>query len=82
LLKQQSRRRGGFAFPALVRGLIMPTGLGALSERKRKATQVETQTEVTILLVFVIISLAMLVLLVADQSFSKAAIELMGRLPP
>jgi hypothetical protein len=32
-------------------------------------------TEVTILLVFVIISLVMLVLLVADQSFSKATIE-------
>jgi hypothetical protein len=82
LLKQQSRRRCGFALPALVRGLIMPTDLGVASERKRKATQAETQTEVTILLVFVIISLAMLVLLVADQSFSKATIEMMGRLAP
>jgi hypothetical protein len=60
----------------------MPTDLGALSERKRKAARAEAQTEVTILLVFVIISLATLVLLVADQSFSKAAIEVMGRLAP
>jgi hypothetical protein len=60
----------------------MPTDLGVVSERKRKATQAEAQTEVTILLVFVIITLAMLVLLGADQSFSKATIELMGRLPP
>jgi hypothetical protein len=51
-----------------------------VSERKRKAAQAETQTEVTILLVFVIITLAMLVLLFADQSFSKATIELMGSL--
>ena len=60
----------------------MPTDLGALLQRKRKATQAATQTEVTILLVFVIITLAMLVLLVADQSFSKATIEVMGRLAP
>jgi hypothetical protein len=60
----------------------MPTDLGVASERKRKAVQPQAQTEVTVLLVFFIISLAMLVLLVADQSFSKAAIELMGRLAP
>jgi hypothetical protein len=60
----------------------MPTDLGALLQRKRKATQAVTQTEVTILLVFVIITLAMLVLLVADQSFSKATIEVMGPLAP
>ena len=53
----------------------MSTGL--MSECKRKAAQAQAQTEVTILLVFVIITLAMLVLLFADQSFSKATIELM-----
>ena len=58
----------------------MPTDLGVASERKRKATQALAQTEVTILLAFVIITLAMLVLLVADQSFSKTTIEVMGRL--
>jgi hypothetical protein len=62
--------------------LIMPTDLGVASERKRKATQAQTQTEITFLLVWVIISLVMLVLLFADQSFSKATIELMGRLAP
>jgi|SRR6516164_643292 len=54
----------------------MPTDLGVAAERKRKATQAQTQTEITIVLVWLIISLAMLVLLVADQSFSKATIEL------
>jgi hypothetical protein len=62
--------------------LIMPTDLGVASEGKRKAAQAQTQTEVTILLVFVIISLVMLLLLVADPSFSKASIEMMGRLAP
>ena len=62
--------------------LIMPTDLGAASQRKRKAAQAQAQTETTILLVFVIISLVALVLLVADQSFSKASIELIGRLAP
>jgi hypothetical protein len=60
----------------------MPTDLGVVSERKRKAAQAQTQTEITIVLVWFIISLAMLVLLFADQSFSKATIELMGRLAP
>jgi hypothetical protein len=60
----------------------MPTDLGLASERKHKATQAQTQIEITILLVCVIITLAMLVLLFADQSFSKASIELMGRLGP
>ena len=63
-----------------LRGLIMPTNLRVITERERKATQPETQTAITILLVFVIISLVMLVLLFLDQSFSKASIELMGRL--
>ena len=60
----------------------MPTDLCVLSQRKRKAAQAEAQTDVTTLSVFVIITLAMLVLLVADQSFSKATIELIGRLAP
>ena len=58
----------------------MPTDLGVVSERKRKATQAQMQTAITILLVWFIITLATLVLLFADQSFSKATIELMGRL--
>ena len=62
--------------------LIMPTDLGAASQRKRKAALAQAQTETTILLAFVIISLVALVLLVADQSFSKASIELLGRLAP
>jgi hypothetical protein len=60
----------------------MPTDLGVALERKRKATQAQTQTAITILLVWFIITLATLVLLYADQSFSKATIELMGRLAP
>jgi hypothetical protein len=62
--------------------VIMPTDLRTASERKRKAAQAQAQSEITILLVLVIISLAMLVLLVADQSFSKATIELIGHLAP
>ena len=61
--------------------VIMPTDLRVASERKRE-TQAQAQTEITIMLVMVIINLAMLVLLVADQSFSKASIELIGRLAP
>ena len=64
------------------RRLIVPTDLGVASGRERKATQAQTQTAITILLVFVIISLVMLVLLFADQSFSKATIEMLGRLGP
>ena len=60
----------------------MPTDLGVVPERKRKATQAQTQTAITILLVWIIITLATLVLLFADQSFSKATSELMGRLAP
>jgi preprotein translocase subunit SecE len=60
----------------------MPTDLGVASERKRIAAEAQTQTVATILVVFVIISLAMLVLLFADQSFSKATIELLGHLAP
>ena len=59
----------------------MPTDLGVASGRER-TTQAQTQTAITILLVFVIISLVMLVLLFADQSFSKATIEMLGRLGP
>ena len=55
----------------------MPTDLGVISERKRKATQAQTQTVLTILLVWFIVTLTMLVLLFDDQSFSKATIELM-----
>ena len=56
----------------------MPTNLGEVSARKRKA-QLLAPIEMTILLVCVIIFLGLLVLLFADQSFSKAAIELWGR---
>jgi hypothetical protein len=52
----------------------MPTELGVVSEVKAQA---QTQTLITIVLVCVIITLVMLVLLFADQSFSKATIELM-----
>jgi hypothetical protein len=55
-------------------GLIMPTELGVVSEVKAQA---QTQTLITIVLDGVIITLVMLVLLFADQSFSKATIELM-----
>jgi hypothetical protein len=61
--------------------LIMPTDLGAASERKRKAAQAQAQTETTILLVVVIISLVTLVLLV-DQSFASVTIEMTGLLAP
>jgi hypothetical protein len=54
----------------------MQTDLGAVSAQKRKA-HAQTQTLITIVLVWFIICLGMLVLLFADQSFSKAAIELM-----
>jgi hypothetical protein len=60
----------------------VPTDLGIVSERKHKPTQTQTQTLITILLVWFIITLATLVLLFSDQSFSKATIELMGRLAP
>ena len=57
----------------------MPTDLGAVSAPERKA-QAQTQADtsiITIVLVWLIICLVMFVLLFADQSFSKAAIELM-----
>jgi hypothetical protein len=54
----------------------MPTDLGVVVERKRRA-QAETQTDITIVLVWFIICLVMLVLLFADQSFAKANIEWM-----
>ena len=56
----------------------MPTNLGEVSARKRKA-QLLAPIEMTILLVWSIIFLCMFILLVVDQSFSKAAIELSGR---
>ena len=56
----------------------MPTNLGEVSARERKA-QVLPPIEMTILLVCVIIFLCMLTLLLFDQSFSKAAIELLVR---
>jgi len=53
----------------------MPTA----SARKHGArAQTQNTTIITIVLVWFIICLAMLVLLFADQSFSKAAIELWG----
>jgi len=55
----------------------MSTDLGLVSQREGRAAQGQAQTEITMMLVFVIITLAMLVLLFADQSFSKATIELM-----
>jgi len=59
--------------------LIMPTDIGAVSARERKAqTQAHADTTIkTIVLVWLIICLIMFVLLFADQSFSRAAIELM-----
>jgi hypothetical protein len=54
--------------------LIMPT---QLYPQEKCEAQAETQTLITIVLVWFIICLGMLVLLFADQSFSKAAIELM-----
>ena len=56
----------------------MPTNLGEVSSPKRKA-QLLAPIEMTILLVCFNIFLGLLVLLFADQSFSKAAIELLGR---
>jgi hypothetical protein len=57
----------------------MPTDIGPVSAPKRK-TQLLAPIEMTILLVCVITFLCMLTLLLFDQSFSKAAIELLGRL--
>ena len=62
-------------------GRIMPTDFVAVSSENRKA-QAQTQIVITVVLVWIMIGLAMLVLLFADQSFSKASIELMGRLAP
>ena len=57
----------------------MPTGLDAASARKHGArAQTQNTTIITIVLVWLIICLVMFVLLFADQSFSKAAIELGG----
>jgi hypothetical protein len=55
----------------------MPTDVSVASEFKRKAAQAQTQIEITVVLVWIMIGLVMLVLLLADQSFSKATIELM-----
>jgi len=61
-------------------GISGPTDIGAVSAQERKA-QAQTQADtsiITILLVCFNIFLAMLVLLFADLSLSKAAIELMS----
>ena len=55
----------------------MPTDVSVASECKRKAAQAQTQIEITVVLAWIMIGLVMLVLLLADQSFSKATIELM-----
>jgi hypothetical protein len=57
----------------------MPIDLGAVPGARKREAQAQLQIEITILLVCFIILLVMLVLLFADQSFSKAAIELLGR---
>jgi hypothetical protein len=54
--------------------LIMPTDFVAVSSGKRSA---QAQIALTVVLAWIIIGLVMLVLLFADQSFSKATIELM-----
>jgi hypothetical protein len=54
----------------------MPTDLEAATVARKRKAQALPPIEITVLL----IALAMLVLLVLDQSFSKAAIELFGRL--
>ena len=59
--------------------LIMPTDLDALTGARKRKAQALPPIEITVLLVCAIIFLAMLVLLLVDQSFSKAAIELLGR---
>jgi hypothetical protein len=59
--------------------LIMPTDLDARTGARKRKAQALPPTEITVLLVCVIIFLCMLVLLLVDQSFSKAAIELLGR---
>ena len=59
--------------------LIMPTNLDAVTGARKRKAQALPPTEITVLLVCVIIFLCMLVLLFVDQSFSKAAIELLGR---
>ena len=59
--------------------LIMPTDIGAVSAREREV-QAQTQADTTIITIVLVsfnIFLGLLVLLFADQSFSKAAIELM-----
>jgi hypothetical protein len=55
----------------------MPTDFVAVSSENRKA-QTQTQIAITVVLVWIMISLGMLVLLLADQSFSKATIEMTG----
>jgi hypothetical protein len=55
----------------------MPTDVSVASECKRKAAQAQTQIEITVVLIWIMIGLVMLVLLLANQSFSKATIELM-----
>ncbi len=54
--------------------LTMPADFVAVSSGKRRA---QAEIAVTVVLGWIIIGLIMLVLLFADQSFSKATIELM-----
>jgi hypothetical protein len=53
------------------------TDVSVASECKRKTAQAQTQIEITVVLAWIMIGLVMLVLLFADQSFSRATIELM-----
>jgi hypothetical protein len=53
----------------------MPTDLGVVWEQKHGQAQTQTNIAMVVILVWFIISLVMLVLLLADQSFSKATIE-------
>jgi hypothetical protein len=57
----------------------MPTDLDAAASARKRKAQALSRTEITIVLGCFIIFLGMLVLLFVDQSFSKAAIELLGR---
>jgi competence protein ComGC len=54
----------------------MPTDLDVVWERKRNAqAQGQADTAIAMILVWFIVSLVMLLLLFADQSFSRATIE-------
>jgi hypothetical protein len=57
--------------------LMMPTDLPPVSAQKRKAQAREQGTFNVVVLICFIICLGILALLVFNQSFSKAAVELM-----